>query len=105
MYIYIFPNIGGPLSTKLKSIVVESGYYLSEEIDGNESFFIGFMNSFPEEIPIEKRICLVTPDMKIPSKDILAFCTNRFKLVHDRRKKLVKFLSNQKSLIPTAVTC
>lgn len=108
MHIYIFPNIGGDLLRTLEETVVDSGYYLADGIDGNESYVIGLSNSFTDDIPVEKRISIATPDMKIASGSVNTFSSAKLELIKkDQKKKITlgAFLSEQKKSIPLAVTC
>lgn len=108
MFIYILPNIGGSLLTKLESIVANSGYYLALELNGEEGYVIGLYGSFPEEVPIEKRISIATPDMKVVSRNANVFCSTKFRLVKKIRGKsptLEVFLLKQKRMVPLTVSC
>mgnify|MGYP003442899958 FL=1 len=108
MFIHILPNIGGGLLRTLEKIVSDSNYYLSDEIDGNESFVIGFVDSFPEEVPVEKRISIATPEVKIASGSVNTFSSEKLELIKkDQKKKITlgAFLVEQKKTIPLTVTC
>lgn len=108
MFIHILPNIGGDLLRTLEETVVDSGYYLADDTDGNESFVIGFLNSFTDDIPIEKRISIATPDMKIASGSVNTFSSEELELVEkDQKKKITlgAFLKKRKKLVPLTVNC
>lgn len=109
MFIYILPNIGGSLLTKLEGIVVDSGYYIALELNGEESYVIGLYGSFPEEVPIAKRICIATPDIKKTSRGMntSVFCSTTFRSVKKIRgdSTLGAFLSKQKRMVPLTVSC
>lgn len=106
MFIHILPNIGGDLLGALEKVVVNSGYYLADDTDGNESFVIGFLNSFTEDIPIEKRISIATPDMIVKKRRIKnIFCSRSLTSVQGKKIRLITFLKKQKKSIPLTVTC
>lgn len=108
MFIYILPNIGGSLSVKLERVVSDSGYYLAVNLEGNESFVIGLKGSFPDDVPVEKRISIATPDMPITQGSKNTFLSSSLKLVNQTRGKsysLSTFLKKQRGSIPVAVTC
>lgn len=108
MFIHILANVGGGLLRTLERVVTNSGYYLSDEIDENVSFVIGFVNSFPEEIPEEKRIYIATPEVKNKSRGANVFCSSRFrsvKKIQGKYQTLEAFLSEKKKLIPLTVSC
>jgi hypothetical protein len=108
MFIHILPNIGGSLLGALEKTVVDSGYYLADGTDGNESYVIGLWNSFTDDIPVEKRISIATPDMTITQGSKNTFLSSSLKSVNKIRGKscsLSAFLTKQKRSIPVAVAC
>ncbi len=106
MFIHILANIGGDLLRTLEEVVIDSGYYLADGIDGNESFVIGLWNSFTKDIPIEKRISIVTPDMVVKKRKIKnIFYSRSLTSVRGEEITLGAFLVEQKKTIPLTVTC
>lgn len=93
---------------KLENIVANSGYYIALETNGEESYLIGLLGSFPDEIPTEKRISIATPDMKITNGNTNVFLSTTLKSAKKIRGKyqtLEAFLSEKKKLIPLTVSC
>lgn len=108
MFIHILANIGGDLLRTLEKTVVDSGYYLADGTDGNESYVIGLWNSFTDDIPVEKRISIATPDMKITSRGVNTFRSTKLrsvKKIQGRFITLEAFLSEQKKLTPLTISC
>ncbi len=105
MFIHILANIGGDLLRTLEEIVTDSGYYLADDIDGNESFVIGLWNSFTKDIPVEKRISIATPDMVVKRRRKNIFYSSSLTSVQGEEITLRAFLEEQKKLVPLTVNC